>query len=258
MRERFRVRKLRTAMVAVTAGCVGMAALAGMHTAQGTVAHWARMGQMDDAVQTQRGLIQTHTQALDGLGVDAGLLLTARRLQEQELRASALAPRALQLLAQTLQAAPGAPLESLAWQRRMLDTACTGQDSAGSEAPAGAALPDPTASATPQPLPGGTEPAAATPRLGLEVRLAFQAPPADSPLAATQWRRRLAEQLAAWPDARLLRGAEAADANQTLSSGPRTSGTSGDTGNGGGGVGGSAGESLSFCLVLAEPVPVAP
>jgi hypothetical protein len=238
LRERFRVRKLRTLMVAMTAGCVGVAALAGVHSAQGAVSAWQRMDQLKKATAQQRALIAQHNLALESKGVDAELLRAARRLGAEELGPTRLPAQALQHTAETLSTQPEFQLERLAWRRVLPAQACT------QEVATGAAAPDATADPSAAPPPGASRPPSA--QAGLEVRLDLRVSKTDSPVAAAKQRRQLAEALRAWPDTLLLRGGDLSDTAAVLRSGVA------------GGPDGSQTDTLAFCLAMLEPARRAP
>lgn len=246
LRERFRVRKMRTLLVSITAGCVGVAALAGVHSARGTVGTWQRMGELDTATQQQRALIEQHTQALQSKGVDAELLRVARRLGAEELTPSTLPALALQRVADTLAARPELSLERLAWRRTKPSQACAKSGPGGDEpATQAAAGPDPLAVAAAGAAPAAAGQAAPPPAsaAGLEVRLGLRVAKTDSPVAASRQRMQLAEALRAWPDTQLLRGGDLADAAAVLSGGPGGSGREGASDT----------QTIEFCLAMSEP-----
>jgi hypothetical protein len=250
LRERFRVRKMRTLLVAATAGCVGLAALAGVHSAQGTVSTWQRMDQIRKGTQEQRALIAQHNQALESKGVDAELLRVARRLGAEELAPSELPTQALQRVAETLSTRPDLQLERLVWRRTLPAQACTKGGAGGAaEAPAmGAAAPDPllAATAAAAPAPGSANAPAAVASAGLEVRLDLRVPKTDSPVAAAQQRLQLANAMRAWPNTQLLRGGDLTDNVPVLRGG----------GNGAEGAGNT--DTIEFCLAMSEPAQKLP
>lgn len=243
LRERFRLRMVHKVLVASTAAGVSVAAFAALQNGQKALDTWSQISSVKAEADKHKAEAERANLELKQLGVDAELLLAARKVQAEALGPAPDPFPALQQVSRLAASLPEWRLTRLEWQRTPLREACRqgpapGDTSAGSgpgstlPSPsavqgAGPATASPMAAASPAAMPGAGTPDGASPpeRVTdiLEMKLSFEAPESDSPLAGTRRRDQLVKQIKAWKQAELRRGGEKSDATTTLSGAARKS-----------------------------------